>query len=620
VSNDALNRLYDGGIVSELDLHFAGFMGELAGTPTPELLLAAALASSHTREGHICLDLSKLGGRKLLGGEHGHKPVLCPETAAWHKALAKSSVVGKPGAFKPLILAGPSKLYLYRYWDYQQKAADLIGARVRTQEDGQDKTSLKESLERLFGATQEGEIDWQMVAGLAAVMKRFCVISGGPGTGKTTTIAKILALIIDQGGGADFRIALAAPTGKAAARLQEAIRRSKASLNCTDQTKEMIPEEASTIHRLLGSIPGSPYFRHNSLNKLPVDVLVVDEASMVDLALMSKLLQALDSQGRLILLGDKDQLASVEAGAVLGDLCDSGGVDHFTAGFCKDVKQFIGYTIKARSKKKVESPIQDCIVQLQKNFRFGDHSGISAVSRAVNEGDADLAISLLGRGKYEDMQWKDLVSRHVFSGAIRDRVAEGYGHYLTGKDVGEIFDRFDRFRILCALREGPYGVKGVNALVEQVLKAEGVIEPEQKWYPGRPLLITSNDYNLRLFNGDVGMILSDPEADHELRAFFPFPDGGMRKFHPLRLPEHETVYAMTVHKSQGSEFDRVLLILPDRDSPVLTRELVYTGITRARKHVEIWASEPVFRSAVSRPIERMSGLREALVSSASVHP
>jgi exodeoxyribonuclease V alpha subunit len=587
-------------------------MGRLDESEGPELLLAAALASSHTREGHTCLDLSKLGGRELAGGGDGDEPCLYPETGLWQEMLKKRAVVGRPGEFKPLILDGQFRLYLYRYWNYQQVLANFVNERVGFIEEDMEEKSLADCLKRLFGDRPDKEIDWQKVAALVAVMMRFCVISGGPGTGKTTTISKILALIVEQSVQTKPRISLAAPTGKAAARLQEAIKHSKEGLNCSDAVKEAIPEEASTIHRLLGSTLGSPYFRHNSRNKLPVDVVVVDEASMVDLALMSKLVQALHSKARLILLGDKDQLASVEAGAVLGDMCDTGNIHSFSSEFCKRVKRFTGHTIDPESVGEGGTTVRDHMVLLQRNFRFGDDSGIGAVSRAVNKGDADLAVRLLGDSKHKDIAWRDLMSPAVLLGAIKDRVVQGYGDYLKSTDIGKTFDVFNRFRMLCAVRQGPYGVSAMNLLVEQILKGEGLIEPDKKWYHGRPILITSNDYNLRLFNGDVGMILPDPAVNGELRAFFPFPDGSVRTFHPLRLPEHETVYAMTVHKSQGSEFDEVLLLLPDRDSPVLTRELVYTAITRARGRVEIWATEAVFRRAVSRRIERMSGLRDAV--------
>ncbi len=612
VKQEDLYRLYDSGRLSLLDIHFATFTARLAARNIPELSFAAALVSSYTRQGHICLDLSSVEGKQLLEGEDGEDPVVCPKLNDWCRKLRESTVVGDPGEYKPLILDDRSRLYLFRYWDYQEKLGDSIRRRISGDEAKIDITLLKEKLRRLFPGDQTEEIDWQRVAAFTALMKRFCVISGGPGTGKTTTVAAILALLLEQAKPEKLRIALAAPTGKAAARLQEAIRSTKEKLPCADNIKEAIPEEASTIHRLLGSIPDSPYFRHNAKNTLAVDLVVVDEASMVDLALMSKLIQALPAQARLILLGDKDQLASVEAGAVLGDICDTGTEHGFSRGFCNDLKEVTGYKIHTQQNGADESGIQDCIARLQKSYRFGSGSGIGALSRAVNAGDSDLSIELLKGGKYGDIKRAELPQPNALSQVIKATIIQGYGDYLRASGPFEIFQVFERFRILCALREGPYGVVAINILVEQILKEEKLIRPDRRWYPGRPVLITSNDYNLWLFNGDMGIVMPDPSASGDLRVFFPAIDGTLRRFHPFRLPEHETVYAMTVHKSQGSEFDKVILLLPDRESPVLTRELIYTGISRAKESVEIWATENVFRTAVSQCIERTSGLRDAV--------
>ena len=619
MKQEDLNRLYHEGILSLLDIHFAGFMERLAGTRDPHLWLAAAMVSRYTGQGHICLDLSSLDQKRLLDAGDGKGPVVCPNLDDWCKKLRKTSVVGTPGEYAPLILDDRSRLYLHRYWDYQEKLARSIRKRVHDDGQDMDMVRLKEGLERVFGASfmtgpsgQGEDIDWQKVAAFTSLTKRFCVISGSPGTGKTTTIVRILALILEQTRSSNLRIALSAPTGKAAAKLQEAIKRGKKKLNCPDKIKEAIPEEASTLHRLLGSIPGSPYFRHHANNLLSVDVVVVDEASMVDLALMSKLTQALPAEARLILLGDKDQLASVEAGAVLGDICHRGYVHSFSRPFRKHLKRVMGYEIPSQPKGRGSSGMEDSIVQLHKSFRFSAESGIRVVSQAVNSGDADRAITLLQGGQYRDIKWRDLPRPAGLPYILKDTIIRGFRDYLEGRDTPEIFRRFDGFRILCAIREGPYGVVALNTLVEQILKKEKLIETGKRWYAGRPFLITRNDYHLRLFNGDVGIILPDPQADNELRAFFLAADGAVRKFHPLRLPEHETVYAMTVHKSQGSEFRRVFLLLPERDVPILTRELIYTGITRAKERIEIWGTEAVLRAAVSRRIERRSGLGDAL--------
>jgi len=612
VKQKGLYRLYDNEILSLLDIHFASFIARLAGKNISAISLAAALVSSYTRQGHVCLDLSIIEGKELLKGEKGVDPVVCPKLNNWCKQLRETNVVGNPGEYKPLILDDHSRLYLFRYWQYQEKLADSIWRHIHEAGVDSNIRHLKEELGQLFPFNHTEEINWQSIAAFTALTKQFCVISGGPGTGKTSIIATILALLLKQAKPERLRIALAAPTGKAAAKLQESIRNMKANLVCPNSIKDEIPEEASTIHRMLGSIPGSPYFHYNSNNTLPVDVVVVDEASMVDLALMSKLIQALPLQARIILLGDKDQLASVEAGAVLGDICDTGNEHNFSSSFCKDCKEITGYTIHTQRQREYESGIRDCIIQLEKNFRFGSDSGIGALSHAINTGDGVRAIQYMKSGVYKDITWKTLTHPNDLPHLIKEIIIQEYGDYLRAKNPFEAFEVFERFRILCALREGPFGVAALNILSEQTLREEGLINPDRRWYSGRPVLITKNDYTLRLFNGDMGILLPDYGANNELRAFFPATDGTLKKFHPLRLPEHETVYAMTVHKSQGSEFDKVLLLLPDRESPVLTRELVYTGITRAKKSVEIWGNENVFRTSVSRYIERTSGLRDAL--------
>jgi exodeoxyribonuclease V alpha subunit len=596
-------------ILSELDVHFAGFLTGLSGRETPELFLAAALASRSQGEGNICFDLSSLAGQKLLEGDPD-SPV-CPQLEEWRGSLKKEDIVGRPGDYKPLILDGP-RLYLYRYWDYEKKLIDVLKERAGGGSAGIDEGLLKDGLGRFFPDRSPGETDWQKVAAFASTLKRFCVISGGPGTGKTFTVAKILGLLLEQKRGENLRIALAAPTGKAAARLQEAIKNAREGLNCPEDIKAAMPVEASTIHRLLKAVPDSPYFRYDAKNPLPAEVVVIDEASMVDLALLAKLAQAVPSGSKLILLGDKDQLASVEAGAVLGDICDTGNDHGFSGEFRESFQRVTGEILPDRAGSKGRPGMSDSIIQLRRSFRFGPASGIGAVSIAVNEGDADLALSLMRDPAYPDIQWHGLPRPEALAPAIRDRVISGFSGYLKQKDPGEIMELFNAFRILCAVREGPFGVHALNLLAEQILRREGLIQRDSRWYHGRPVMVTKNDYNLKLFNGDVGITLADPEGDRELRVFFPSPEGGVRKVPPLRLPEHETVYALTVHKSQGSEFNRVLFMLPDVSARVLTRELIYTAVTRAREKAEVWGREEIFRTAVSRRIARASGLRDAL--------
>ncbi|MEA3358629.1 MAG: exodeoxyribonuclease V subunit alpha [Thermodesulfobacteriota bacterium] len=614
MKKENIYRLYDKGLLSWLDIHFSKFIERIEGRDNPELFLAAALVSSFTRQGNVCLNLSDIGGKRLLNEGDGSSPAICPRLDVWVKSLRKCNVVGKPGEYKPLVLDDSHRLYLFRYWDYQHKLANFIKECVKADEAHVDISHLRDGLERLFPEETTGEINWQRIAAFTALTKRFCVISGGPGTGKTTTVVKILSLIQEQEIPNKKRISIAAPTGKAAARLQEIIKLSREKLDCSTIIKESIPEKAVTIHRLLRTIPNSPYFRYDSRNPLPVDVLIVDEASMVDMALMTKLVLALPQHAKLILLGDKDQLASVEAGAALGDICDTGAIHYFSKNFSLALKDTTGYDIEIDKEIDDTSNISDSIVQLRKNYRFGSHSGIYRLSMAVNNGDSDEAVKLLMSGDFEDISWQKLPVPNTIPRPMKENIIQGYGKYLRSKDTFKALHMFDNFRILCALRNGPYGVHAINLLVEKTLKGKNLINLNEKWYSGRPIMITKNDYNLQLFNGDVGLVLPDPDTEGDLRVFFQRAEGNLKKFYHLSLPENETVYAMTVHKSQGSEFERVLLILPDVESPVMTRELIYTGITRAKKSIEIWGDEGIFRRAISQCINRSSGLRDELWS------
>ncbi len=608
-----LQALRSTGQVSALDIQFAGFIERLDGGDKPELAFAAALASSFTRQGHICISLKRL--------EELRKEIQAPgfDVPDWRGVLLDSGVVGAPGDFKPLVLDDAGRLYLYRYWEYQKDLADALRARVDMPISTPDPAVMKQMLDELF---ELGEaVDWQKIAVFSALRNRFCVISGGPGTGKTTTVAKLLAVLIELAAPEKLRIALAAPTGKAAARLKETLKVSVGRLRCPEAARAAVPQEASTIHRLLGFVPGSPYFRHDKEKKLPLDVLIVDEASMVDLALMSKLVEALPENARLILLGDMDQLASVEAGAVLGDICETGSRIPFSAAFADAVETTCGSLLDTEDRTAGPERTKDCVVQLRKSYRFG--VGISAFSRAVRDREDEAALSILGSGEFEDLAWRQLANPGRLAAELKDEIVAGYRAYLekistlhTEGDpharIGEVFRAFEEFRILCALREGPFGVSMLNTMTEKLLFEERLLPRPKGWYHGRPVIVMRNDYGLHLFNGDVGIYLPDIVSGSGSRVFFPGEEGRYRSFHPLRLPQHETVYAMTVHKSQGSEFGKVLFILPDSHSPILTRELVYTGVTRAKQRVTVVGTEEIIRKAISRSTERLSGLSDEL--------
>ncbi|MFM1770067.1 MAG: hypothetical protein RJA22_2596 [Verrucomicrobiota bacterium] len=540
-------------------------------------------------------------------------------------------MVGAPGEFKPLVLDAAGRLYLHRYWEHESRLAATLRQMAAETPAGPapDLRLLGDGLRRYFPAneTAAGQPrlpdadptgpDWQQVAAFAALRRRLCVISGGPGTGKTHTVVVLLALLLEQAGERPLRLALAAPTGKAAARLQESIQRLSQSLAIPETVRARLPAEASTVHRLLGAIPGQADFRHRADNPLALDVLVVDEASMVDLALMARLFDALPPHARVVLVGDKDQLASVEAGAVLGDLC-SGHRPEYSEGFAADYWAATGQSVPVAAAGPAPAPpLRDGIVQLQRNRRFTAGSGLLALSQAVNDGDAKAALQHLRGGAGLAAVPVPPAAPAKVKAALRDAVIAGYREAITARDPAAALAALGKFRILAALRHGPHGVETLNALVTDILEEAGLIQRSGPWFAGRPILITENDHAQRLFNGDMGVALPAPDAGEVaggagFRVHFQGADGTLRDLAPARLPRHETAFALTVHKSQGSEFNRVLLILPGQDSPVLTRELIYTGITRARDEVTVWLEETVFRGAVGRQVRRASGLRDAL--------
>ncbi len=449
----------------------------------------------------------------------------------------------------------------------------------------------------------------QKLAAATAAARPFAVISGGPGTGKTTTVAKLLAILVETGlqGGKAPAIRLVAPTGKAAARLTESIGAALQALDLPPEWVEAIPTEAGTLHRLLGVIPGRSQFRHHRGNPLHLDLLVVDEASMVDLPMMARLLDALPSHARLILLGDKDQLASVEAGAVLGDICSfiEQGISPAQADW---LSRQTGYRLQGTP---AGASVRDSLCLLSKSWRFDQHSGIGQLARACNSGDGAAVEAVWGMG-FADIRLHPWAGE-AYNALIAEGVA-GYGSYLkaarASEDPAAVFKAFNGFQILCALRDGPFGVTGLNERLELALAKAGLIQRDGDWYAGRPVMVVRNDHGVGLYNGDMGLCL--PDETGRLKVWFEQPDGTLRALLPSRLPPHETVYAMTIHKSQGSEFAHTVLVLPDSPSPLLTRELVYTGITRAKARLDLYGDRALLAQAVRKKTERYSGLAQRL--------
>ena len=533
-------------VYSRLDLAMAEFLTARCGlegeqqTAFKQLVLDLSAAQS---AGHSCLGVDES-----------------------QQALLSASAMVSGSENTPLILEG-ERLYLQRYWQYESRLVANIYHQILRIID--KPVGLETLLDKYFPPESgSAETDWQREAAASSAQQAFSIITGGPGTGKTTTVLRILALLQELHGG-ELSIALAAPTGKAAMRLQQSLMEGKQKLPDLSETLlDSIPEKVSTLHRLLGPINQSTQFRHNVHKPLSCDMLVVDEASMIDLALMSKVIDALHPDARLILLGDQDQLASVESGAALSDLCAS---------------------------------LPEQTLQLKKTYRFT--GPIKELALAVNSHKAKQAWQIL-----QDQE-QSIVS--VIEDDPVMHIQKHYQGYIQqikrSPDPEAAFAEFSKFQVLAAVRQGPQGVEGLNQALEKRLQAQS-IATYRTWYHGRPVMISRNDPSLGLFNGDIGLCLYDAERD-QMRVWFEQSDGSIRPVMPGRLPEHETVYAMTIHKSQGSEFAHVMIVLPLKNNPLLSRELLYTAITRAKEKVDIAALPEVFKYTVNQQVQRQSGLR-----------
>ncbi|MBG0751612.1 MULTISPECIES: exodeoxyribonuclease V subunit alpha [Pectobacterium] len=600
-------------LLRPLDIQFARM---LADETQPDLLLAAACLSAHSGAGHVCLPLENLQAQTLFDGRD---PELAQQlltevglntVSAWQQRLLASDAVSDGTTSTPLVLQG-EKLYLQRSWQSEGRVAQFIASERDTMSI--DELAIRSVLDRLFPDTGE-EVDWQKVAAAVALTRRIAIISGGPGTGKTTTVAKLLAALIELNTGEALRIQLAAPTGKAAARLTESLGQALHRLSVEPQQREAFPQEATTLHRLLGAVTDSQRLRHHQDNPLHLDVLIVDEASMVDLPMMANVIAALPPHARIIFLGDRDQLASVEAGAVLGDICRFAEAGYSRAR-AQQLQRLTGCKLD-ESGPEGQTTVSDSICLLRRSYRFDPHSGIGQLALAVNGGD-DARVRAVLNGEFADITCSPLAEAEEYQ-AMLAQCVEGYRDYLqliaAGASPDAVLLAFQRYRQLCALREGPFGVAGLNQRIEQALHQAGLIQrsrnPLNRWYPGRPVMIERNDAALGLFNGDIGIAMTGESG--ELRVFFPLPNGETKDVTPSRLPPHETAYAMTVHKSQGSEFDHTALVLPNHYLPVLTRELVYTAITRARQRLSLYTDIRILCRAVKTPTQRYSGLEERI--------
>lgn len=667
------------GRLRPLDQEFVRFLAQHSPEPDPLVLLSAALCSHQFGRGHPALELRLVEHSPSTQRERLSLPLDAPETPpewclqtwlsqlgdvdAWTQRLRRSPLVSDADnermEVRPLVLEG-GRLYLRRCWDQEHRVADKIRGylteRGAFDADPARVEQIRAHLDVLFpqaNTQADEEIDWQKVAAALAIQQRLSIISGGPGTGKTTVVSKVLALLqkmAAEAGKTAFIIRLAAPTGKAAARLTESIASNIRTLP-EGFSSAGIPTEVTTLHRLLGAQAHSRHFIHNRNHPLPLDVLVIDEASMIDLEMMAAILEALPPHARLILIGDKDQLSSVEAGAVLGHLCQ-GAHNAYRPNQRQWLAAMTGYPQEKLAEASSSAAlIHEHIVILQKSHRFKTESLIGQLAKGINAGQRRLLagfearqnaeLQLMALSDKSDPIWQAI----FLNGTCRiadEGKHSGYRTYLekmrafdshrsrdeTERDAQAkaILKTFSTFQVLSALRQGQWGVEGLNQQIERVLSQEGLIQRERwqdwgenngtGWYAGRPILVTRNDYTLGLMNGDIGITLKfygDDQSRPSLRVAFLLADGSIKWVQPSRLHDVETVFAMTVHKSQGSEFDHAVLVLPDQANPVLTRELIYTGVTRAKTRLSVILPKPeLFDAAISKRTFRASGLASLL--------
>ena len=607
-----------------LDKALVTFFREQQQLP-PALALLIGQCSVALSQGHLCLPLQRMP-------QHSEQE--------WQALMALY-----PALFQlhednnqPFVYAN-NALYMRRYFSYQQQIALYLqqsSERSQMLRQAINPALLDQLLDPLFPATAT-EPDWQRLSCAIAASSSFSVITGGPGTGKTTTVVKLLLVLQQlqqQQGAAPLTIQLAAPTGKAAVRLRSSIRTALDKLPAPAEIKSQVPTDVSTLHKLLGARAQSRQFKQNALEPLALDLLVVDEASMLDVELMAALLSALPAHARLILLGDKDQLASVEAGALMAELCQWAEQGHYWPATADWLNQLSSAAIPEHLISQQGKALEQQIGMLRVSHRFDPQSGIAKLANAVNSGQS-AEVAAICRADYADLQYLEVAELRqlkpfILTGQAKKQLpdAAGFSFYLATVAQSPALDAsdhlidhwaqqvladFSAFQLLCAVRQGSLGVEQVNLTVEKMLHQAGLIQQSSQWYAGRPVMVMQNDYALGLMNGDVGICLLRPyQGKWMLAVAFASEDSSkaVRWVLPSRLQQVETAYAITVHKSQGSEFRHAVLVLPDHFSPVLTRELIYTGITRAAKLFSLVCAKPdLLPQAIEQKVQRHGAVR-----------
>jgi exodeoxyribonuclease V alpha subunit len=580
------------------------------------------LVSKKLSEGHICVDPLELREQWNAAGYDPSELVPFSETK-----LSSNPLVGSAQNLKCPLILHLNKLYLQRYFFYescilqrikrfQLEDADRLLHRKNLLQQPEN-TNFLLSLFPSSVTTTDG-VDWQMVAVIQSFLHQFSIITGGPGTGKTTTVARFLALLLHTNPNAIIK--LAAPTGKAAARMAESLRHARIPGN--DAVQQQLQQlQPSTLHRLLGTQSDSLQFVHHKDHPIPADCVVVDESSMMDAALFAKFLQAIGPQTKVVLLGDKNQLASVEAGSLFGDLCSEAqlvnGFSPFYLQILQDLMPNPPQNSFLLSTELEAHPLSNRVVELRHSHRFSGEEGIGVFSKAILRNDEEIWKSFFSNDlediKVDAQQDVQVLTNPSFLPALLQKFAEGYRQFIEEKEVKKALKFLGELRVLCAVKDGPFGVHAINTKIEEYLHSKRLIRRSDFFYANRPVMITKNYYDLQLFNGDIGIVRAEPNG--ELRVWFERADGELFSVLPAFIPQSETVFAMTIHKSQGSEFHKILTLIPPGDaSGLLTRELLYTAVTRARENALILGSEETIKKMIGTTVQRSSGLMRRFIN------
>ncbi len=592
---------FKSGWIGRYERQLLFFLREEYGSLNEDAAIVALFLSLFERSGHVCLPLN-VPVQEWLQVLDLENPGINQNKIIRPDHLLKHNAFGSPEDQVPFVIEHDN-IYIRRDWLYELFVAESL------KEISSDKIKLpsgkdyEEIISRFFSERSDMP-DWQKVASALSLKNRFLVISGGPGTGKTTTVAQIISLLLYVYG-TSYRIALTAPTGKAAARMTQALRKNIAGHLVPDELKPGWPDEAKTLHRLLTAFDHRGILPDPEIRKLPYDLIVVDEASMIDLKMMGRLLKHLRADTKLILLGDKDQLSSVEAGSVLADICDK-QVNRFSAAIADFLKQF-GF--KNIQESDDETGFSDSIVYLTKSYRFRSDSGIAVLADSVNKMNAEKSEKLIVDHQskeisFQPFHYKSDDLKSLFS-SIADRIQR-----LSNLSHDLLIRYWSEDIWLTVIRRGPFGSVSLNKMVEDYLVKERFITPDSGWYHGRPILVTRNDYSLGVFNGDLGVCVK--ASGGSFQVLFTDSDGNIKRVYPHRIQHFEPAFLLTVHKSQGSEFNNVSLLLPDRDTQLLTRELIYTAITRARNSFRVAGRMDLLKKGIERKTERFTGLKSRL--------